>query len=298
MDRSANITVGSGVGWLTRRRSRGVRLVRAKLDSRGWRWLLGALGSLAVTVRYRQPCFIRWRDGAWIHHFRGATIPHPTCAAAPPLAQFTSCAQNFLHRYTPREGDVVFDVGAGVGSETLLLSRLVGPAGRVVALEAHPGTYGWLDRLCHLNGLTNVIQLQIAAAAVTGELGITDLDEHLSNTVVDGGARLKVPARPLDDIARALGIDRVDYVKMNIEGAEQLAIRGMRDLIGRTRHVCISCHDFLADDGGPESMRTKAAVCEFLSANGFRLTTRDDASSPWTRDYVYGENTRMNGADT
>jgi len=261
--------------------------------------LLGAIGSVGVTVRHRQPCFVYWRQGAWIHRFHDTTIPHPTCAEPAPYEQFTAEAQDtFLHEYTPREGDVVFDVGAGVGTATILFSRLVGPTGRVIALEAHPATYGWLDRLCHLNALTNVIPIQVAAAERAGELAITDLDEHVSNTVLADGSGVKVPARALDDIAEALGIDRVDLVKMNIEGAEQIAIKGMGNLIRRTRHVCISCHDFLADDGGPESMRTKSVVHDFLVANGFELTTRGDAPDPWTRDYLYGTNPRMDGPAT
>ena len=80
---------------------------------------------------------------------------------------------------------------------------------------------------------------------------------------------------------------------MNIEGAERLAIRGLEGIIERTRHVCIGCHDFLADDGGSEQMRTKELVREFLVEHGFRVTTRDDAADPWTRDYVYGVNVRL-----
>lgn len=269
--------------------------VRRELDRPGRRWLLGALGSLRTSSRQRQPCLIRWRDDAWIHHFRDATIPHPMLGEGLPFERFTAEARDIsLHEYTPREGDVVFDVGAGVGTATLLYSRLVGPTGRVIALEAHPGTYSWLDRLCQLNGLTNVIRLQVAASAAAGEVAITDLDEHVGNTVLAGDdGCLKVPARPLDDIAATLAIAQIDFVKMNIEGAEQLAIRGMTEMIARTRRVCISCHDFLADRGGAESMRTKAAVRAFLLANGFRLTSRDDARDPWTRDYLYGTNTRV-----
>jgi hypothetical protein len=79
---------------------------------------------------------------------------------------------------------------------------------------------------------------------------------------------------------------------MNIEGAERLAIRGVGALLANTRHVCISCHDFLADDGGSEKLRTKAFVHEFLVEHGFEVSTRDDAPDPWTRDYLYGVNTR------
>lgn len=102
---------------LLRRRSQAVRLVRDKLDRPRWRWLLGAVGSLAITLRYRQPCFIGWGDGVWLHHFRGATIPHPDRGRSLPFNEVIRCARVFLHKYTPREGDVVFDVGAGVGTE-------------------------------------------------------------------------------------------------------------------------------------------------------------------------------------
>lgn len=134
----------------------------------------------------------------------------------------------------------------------------------MIALEAHPGTYGWLDRLCHHNGLTNVVQIQVAAAAHAGELGMTNFDDDMNNRVTDSDAALRVPARPLDDIALALGINRVDLLKMNLEGAEGLALRGMEKRISRTLHVCVSCHDFLADAGWPESMRTEATAASFL----------------------------------
>jgi hypothetical protein len=79
---------------------------------------------------------------------------------------------------------------------------------------------------------------------------------------------------------------------MNIEGAERQAIQGMGTVLANTRHVCISCHDFLADDGGPEELRTKDFVRDFLVERGFRVITRDDAPDPWTRDYVYAVNTQ------
>jgi hypothetical protein len=66
----------------------------------------------------------------------------------------------------------------------------------------------------------------------------------------------------------------------------------MGTVLAKTQHVCISCHDFLADDGGPEDLRTKAFVRDFLIERGFRVIPRDDAPDPWTRDYVYAVNTR------
>ena len=264
-------------------------LVR-RLDHSRRRWLLIVPASLWVSVAYRSPCLVYWRDGAWIHRYRGAKIPHAVLGRAAPPAVLTAEAREiFLYEYTPRPGDIVFDVGAGIGAETLLFSRLVGPSGRVVSLEAHPRTYERLARLCEVNRLENVTPLQVAAMDAEGEVAISDLEHHLQNVLVESGG-IAVPARRIDTIARELGVTQIDLLKMNIEGAERLAIRGLERIISRTRHVCIGCHDFLADAdaGAPDELRTKALVRDFLIAHGFEVTTRDDAPNPWTRDYVYG----------
>jgi FkbM family methyltransferase len=183
----------------------------------------------------------------------------------------------------------VFDVGAGVGAETLLFSRLVGPSGTVVSLEAHPRTFERLARLCEVNRLHNVIPLQVAATDGDGTTSISDSDQYLLNTLVGGaGDGIDVNARRLDTLAPELGVTRIDLLKMNIEGAERLAIRGLEGVIGSTRHVCISCHDFL----GGEEMRTKEDVRRFLVEHGFDVRSREDAPEPWTRDYLYGVNRR------
>jgi FkbM family methyltransferase len=263
-----------------------------RLDRPGRRALLVLPGSLWVSLSYRRPCLVYWRDGAWIHHYRGAKIPHAGLGRAAPPDVFTAQAREiFLHGYTPSAGDVVLDVGAGIGAETLLFSRLVGPSGRVVSIEAHPRTYERLERLCRVNRLTNVVPLRLAVSDSDGAVTISDRGSHLRNTMVaDEADAIQVPARRLDTIASELGITHVDFLKMNIEGAERPALQGLGALVDGTRHVCISCHDFLADDGGSDDLRTKAFVRNFLRAHGFGVTGRDDAPDPWTRDYLYGVN--------
>ena len=254
------------------------------LDRPGRRALLTVPGSLWVSATYRTPCVVYWREGSWIHHYRGAKIPHATLGRAAPPAVLTAEAQDlFLYEYTPRSGDVVFDIGAGIGAEALLFSRLVGSSGRVVSVEAHPRTYRRLVDLCAANALDNVTTLNAAVSDSDGELTISDTAHHMRNAVSGAADGIRVPSRRLDSVARELGVDHIDLLKMNIEGAEREALLGMGALLDATRHVCISCHDFLLDE-----LRTKAFVRELLLQHGFDVTTRDEAPQPWTRDYVYG----------
>jgi FkbM family methyltransferase len=254
-----------------------------RLDRPGRRYLLVVPASAWVSWTYRKPCLVYWRDGAWIHHYRKARIPHASLGRAAPPDVLTAEARDlFLHEYTPQAGDVVFDIGAGIGAEALLFSRLVGPTGRVVSIEAHPGTYGRLVRLCTLNRLDNVTPLQVAVSDTEGDVVLSDVAHHLQNRLVDPDEQgIRVLARRIDAIAAELGIRHIDLLKMNIEGAESRALAGIGTLLASTRHVCISCHDFL---GAP----TREAVLSFLTERGFDVHTRDRAPEPWTRDYVYG----------
>jgi FkbM family methyltransferase len=226
-------------------------LVR-RLDRPGRRGLLTLPASVWVSFTYRTPCLVYWRDGAWIHHYRGAKIPHATLGRAAPPHVFTASAREmFLFEYRPRAGDVVFDIGAGVGAETLLFSRLVGSSGRVVSVEAHPRTFGRLADLCTVNELANVTPLQVAASDRDGAVTISDLAHHLQNTVLEAGTTgIEVPAQRIETIAAQLGIAHIDLLKMNIEGAERFALQGVGALLANTRHVCISCHDGRSTDKG------------------------------------------------
>jgi len=79
-----------------------------------------------------------------------------------------------------------------------------------------------------------------------------------------------------DRLCSQVGIDRIDYLKMNIEGAERFALPGCREALARTRYVTVAAHDFRADRGEGEEFRTLEFVREFLMDSGFELTMRED----------------------
>lgn len=91
---------------------------------------------------------------------------------------------------------------------------------------------------------------------------------------------IPISATTIDEIRDQLGLGTVNFLKMNIEGAERLAICGMTDTLKHTQALCICCHDFLADELQEESCRTKSVVREFLQQNGLKVIERLDLNSP------------------
>ncbi len=262
--------------------------LKEALDRPGRRWALIPFASARVSVQERLPCVVWPVDGGWVHWYPEGRFAAGDIGAPPPRKLDRATKELFLFACSLRPGDTVLDVGAGAGEEVRVFSRLVGPRGRVIAIEAHPVTFSLLARNCSYFRLSNVQLVHKAVTDRGGVVFLTDEGASLANRMTTSSDGVPVPSTSLDELADELEVGRVAFLKMNIEGAEKLAIRGMERLLQRTECVCISCHDFLVDFGAEESMRTKEIVRSFLADHGFSLQTRDNDPRPWVRDYLYG----------
>jgi FkbM family methyltransferase len=151
-----------------------------------------------------------------------------------------------------RAGAVAVDVGANVGNVTLHLAVAVGPEGRVVAFEPHPANVAELARKVRRQRLSWVTIEQVAVTNGSTETvmlysgrGSAGAEWNIGGRTVSGEPglpELEVKATSLD--AYFLGCDRLDLVKIDVEGAEGAVLDGMRDLVARTRPiVIIEFHD-------------------------------------------------------
>ena len=179
----------------------------------------------------------------------------------------------WYYLYTPRDGDVILDVGAGDGEDILSFSKSVGESGRVIAIEAHPVTFRALRKLCRWNDLKNTTCFQYAVVDKPRAVFIEDVELFIANTVSldgnNGKEGIPVPGLDLDEICRIAEISHIDLLKMNVEGAERLATEGMKATLGKTRYICIACHDFRANRGESELYRTKDVMKRCLHKHGY-----------------------------
>ncbi len=197
----------------------------------------------------------------------------------------------WFHVYQPKAGDVIVDIGAGRGEDVFAFSQAVGPSGHVWAIEPHPVSFGALEKLCALNGLTNVTALNYACVDAPMQLQIETLPVWESNFVRGGEATATsyaVEGVPFDALCAARHMERIDFLKMNIEGAERTALPGCEEALRRTRNVCVAAHDFRAARGEGEQFRTLAFVRSFLERAGFQLMTRDADPRYYVPFHVHG----------
>jgi FkbM family methyltransferase len=196
-----------------------------------------------------------------------------------------------LLRAILRPGATFVDVGANWGYFTLLAAHLVGDTGRVLALEPDPRMHRLLATNVAENGLRQVTALAAAASDRTERRTLSGFDASgenwgVSSLVAAGeGPRFEVETRRMDDVTDELGVDAIDLLKMDIEGAEVMALRGMaRGLAaGRYRRVLVELHPSLH----PRGAALAADVAELFARAGYRGWTVDYAPET-TRRLAYG----------
>jgi FkbM family methyltransferase len=143
-----------------------------------------------------------------------------------------------------RPGSVAIDVGANWGLHTLYLSRLVGETGRVLALEPFPPAFEELEWHLATNGCRNVRALKVAASDANGQARFIPGDSPSTGRLNFGGAApadtgMTVPTRTLDAVVEEARFDRLDLVKIDVEGAEGQVLLGAGATIDRFRPVLV-----------------------------------------------------------
>jgi FkbM family methyltransferase len=170
---------------------------------------------------------------------------------------------------TLNQGDCFVDIGANIGFVTLCAAQIVGTSGHVFSFEPNVVLIERLRRMLEHNHITNVTLFPHAAGNETGEIGFTDDLHHGVNHVVADLAKapVVVPMRRVDDVLEGQ-LPRGDaLIKLDIEGAEMMALSGMPNLIRRpnTTFIVEMCDERLRSYGG-----SAEAIFQMLSNAGYR----------------------------
>ncbi|MFZ0220310.1 MAG: FkbM family methyltransferase [Candidatus Nitrosopolaris sp.] len=170
---------------------------------------------------------------------------------------FVSREQDVKPHIVMNENETFVDVGANIGSYSLKIANDYKKNGvEVVAIEAHPENFKALDRNIKCNDLTNV---KIINKAVCDHNGIVNLYErsldgsragsdiyslfntfmHASNSFLPNGKTLQIECDTLDNI---LAGHEIHVMKIDIEGAEVLALKGATNTLKHLRKIIVEIH--------------------------------------------------------
>ena len=191
--------------------------------------------------------------------------------------------EQLLVRSLVKPGMTVLDVGAHVGKYTKLFSLIVGQEGRVFSFEPTPSSARKLAGRIEDDHLGNVTLIRKAVCDHDGIVTLHQFPEEYSSWNGLGrplmedprdGSRLvpiigetEVAATTLDEFCQSQGLARIDYLKLDVEGAEIHALRGATGLLGRQ---AVSCLQFEVSRKMLDGLGARAReVFEFLSNHGY-----------------------------
>ena len=143
-----------------------------------------------------------------------------------------------------KEGQIIIDAGAYLGGFALYAAKKVGGTGKVIAFEPDPNNFEILKSIVNKSGLKNIILIKKALGDAVKKVELESA-ANCSKIVIKTfkNPTVKVKQTTLDKELKKFGIKKVDFIKMNIEGAETNAIKGASLILKNTQHIAISCHN-------------------------------------------------------
>jgi FkbM family methyltransferase len=179
---------------------------------------------------------------------------------------------DIIERFLPKQGDIVVDIGAHMGRYTIISSKRVGANGKVVAIEAHPGNFEMLKSNIKLNQLTNVIPLNYAAYSKETKINLylpeVESGYTIYNTIMSNRARtedkfVEVSANTLDYLLQLNEITDVNWVKIDVEGAEFEVLKGASNVLSKSKDIALLIEVHGLDNHRP--------ILEFVSSYNFKI---------------------------
>jgi FkbM family methyltransferase len=193
---------------------------------------------------------------------------------------YDRCLNIFCQKYEPVKDTVIVDLGAGNGLELCFFAEKIGKNGLLYAIEANRESYNLLKLLKQKNDFTSVKPINAAISDKSGTLWMELSDNYRIGRTNKDKRGAEVTSYSLDDFVKKNSITKIDFLKVNIEGAEYEMIDGMQKSIDIIENIAISCHDFL--NVREDSIELK--VKTFLRSNGFELyqrSTGDKVLDSW-----------------
>lgn len=172
-------------------------------------------------------------------------------------------------------GDHIVDIGANVGDVSLNAAKICGENGKVHAFEPDPINYQRLQNNLRLNHFTNIQTHQLGLGDNVGTFvmrRVSDGNQGMNRIVnhpPGGKATIEIEVTTLDNFFEKNGIERVDLIKIDVEGFEYKVLKGAEKTLNRFQPVLFIELD---DQNLSEQGSSAKELVQFLEEKGYELT--------------------------
>ena len=172
------------------------------------------------------------------------------------------------------DGDICLDIGANIGTFSLVASGVVGETGKVIAFEAHPVTASYMEKNISLNKKTNISLVQKALGEKAGVIGFSnDGYDDVNHVAVE--SKLKVEIVRLDDCNEIQHIQTIKLIKLDVEGFELFVLQGGEKTFSKAQYVLFEAFDKNCKQFG----YSVKDLYSWFESHGFTLINQDTKSS-------------------
>ncbi|MDA9952452.1 FkbM family methyltransferase [Chitinophagales bacterium] len=169
-----------------------------------------------------------------------------------------------------QKGDVVLEGGAYIGLYAMQISKKVGNTGKVIAVEAIEENFNVLKKNLAVNNITNIIPVNCAIWEKEETLTFYRRNKQIasfSNEIVqESNQEFQVSAKQVDTILIELGIKHIDYVRLQLNGAEINGLRGMEETLKQRPGLMIAAPYKL------KGQSLKIQIADYLKLKGFETS--------------------------
>lgn len=170
--------------------------------------------------------------------------------------------------YTPKNGDVIAEMGAYMGYYTLYLSQLVGERGRIIAIEPMPDNLEFLKNNIEKNNIKNVTIVPKGVWNEPGELTFyKNKDDHQSGSLLlknNNKDKIEIPVDSLDNIIDKAQVNDVDFMIIQLNGAEYEALQGLTKI--RPKNLAIAARY------DKDHIKTSEKIKQLLEQRNYTVT--------------------------
>jgi FkbM family methyltransferase len=185
----------------------------------------------------------------------------------------------FFKHYTPQLSDIVIDAGAYNGHVSILMAKWVGASGRVISFEPDPGNYALTQENIKLNDCKNILLLDKGLWQEESVLEFNSNSSKASSVYyqANDANQIRVKVTSLDLFYQQNNIQQCNFIKMNIEGSEIMALNGANQLLDKLKPNLVITTDHVVD-----GQQTTLSVESILKLHHYNTWTETIGSAKVT----------------